>query len=216
MAKRRTKYRKHVTQDFNDAERVPEEGELYAKVGQSHGGNIFEIVTPEGNSTLARLPTKFRKLIWVKRGDFVIVSCAKEEYETATGAVGRVTHSIEHILNSDQVKKLKKTLDKTSIFFTEKDQNDGNFVNDDEQVKKSVDQLGNDVNNMKVAVTRSNEGNGASSNGKNDDNIILQQQNNNMEQYNNYFDDNDNDDDLFINRNRPVESDVEDDDSDSD
>ena len=111
---------------------------------------------------------------------------------------------------------MKKTLDKTSIFFTEKDQNDGNFVNDDEQVKKSVDQLGNDVNNMKVAVTRSNEGNGASSNGKNDDNIILQQQNNNMEQYNNYFDDNDNDDDLFINRNRPVESDVEDDDSDSD
>ena len=27
-AKRRTKYQKHVTQDFNDSERVPNEGEV--------------------------------------------------------------------------------------------------------------------------------------------------------------------------------------------
>ena len=41
-AKRRTKYRKHVTQDFTDSERVPNEGEVYAQVGQSHGGNILK------------------------------------------------------------------------------------------------------------------------------------------------------------------------------
>ena len=75
-AKRRTKYRKHVTQDFNDSERVPNEGEVYAQVGQSHGGNIFEILTSDGEKTLARLPTKFRKLIWVKRNDFVIVGAS--------------------------------------------------------------------------------------------------------------------------------------------
>ena len=71
-AKRRTKYRKHVTQDFSDSERVPKEGELYAEIDQSHGGNIFGILTSEGVNTLARLPTKFRKLIWVKRGDMVM------------------------------------------------------------------------------------------------------------------------------------------------
>ena len=87
-AKRRTKYRKHVTQDFSDSERVPKEGELYAEIGQSHGGNIFGILTSEGVNTLARLPTKFRKLIWVKRGDMVIVSCAADEYETATVQLG--------------------------------------------------------------------------------------------------------------------------------
>ena len=50
-----------VTQDFNDSERVPNEGEVYAQVGQSHGGNIFEILTSDGEKTLARLPKKFRK-----------------------------------------------------------------------------------------------------------------------------------------------------------
>ena len=93
------------------------------------------------------LPTKFRKLIWVKRNDFV-VSHATEGYETATGAVGRVTHSVEHILNSDQVKQLKKTLDKTSIFLASENGDDNNNEN-----KDTVDNLQNDVNNMKVSTT---------------------------------------------------------------
>ena len=117
-AKRRTKYRKHVTQEFADSEREPVDNEAYAQVVQSHGSNIFEVLLGNGENTLARLPTKFQKLIWMKRGDFVIVSSASEEYSTATGATGRVTHSIEHILNGEQLKKLKRELvaEKNTVF----------------------------------------------------------------------------------------------------
>ncbi len=217
-AKRRTKYRKHVTQDFTDSERVPNEGEVYAQVGQSHGGNIFEILTSHGEKALARLPTKFRKLIWVKRNDFVIVSCATEGYETATGAVGRVTHSVEHILNSDQVKQLKKTLDKTSIFLASENGDGNNNEN-----KDTVDNLQNNVNNMKVSATTttSNDNNNNNNNKLNNSEQVKQDTNNandnvsKSEMYNNYFDEDENDDDLFVNRNRPVDSETEED-SDSD
>ena len=218
-AKRRTKYRKHVTQDFTDSERVPNEGEVYAQVGQSHGGNIFEILTSHGEKALARLPTKFRKLIWVKRNDFVIVSCATEGYETATGAVGRVTHSVEHILNSDQVKQLKKTLDKTSIFLASENGDGNNNEN-----KDTVDNLQDDVNNMKVSATTttSNDDNNNNNNNKLNNSEQVKQDTNNAndnvsksEMYNNYFDEDENDDDLFVNRNRPVDSETEED-SDSD
>ena len=218
-AKRRTKYRKHVTQDFTDSERVPNEGEVYAQVGQSHGGNIFEILTSHGEKALARLPTKFRKLIWVKRNDFVIVSCATEGYETATGAVGRVTHSVEHILNSDQVKQLKKTLDKTSIFLASENGDGNNNEN-----KDTVDNLQNNVNNMKVSATTttSNDDNNNNNNNKLNNSEQVKQDTNNAndnvsksEMYNNYFDEDENDDDLFVNRNRPVDSETEED-SDSD
>ena len=220
-AKRRTKYRKHVTQDFTDSERVPNEGEVYAQVGQSHGGNIFEILTSHGEKTLARLPTKFRKLIWVKRNDFVIVSCATEGYETATGAVGRVTHSVEHILNSDQVKQLKKTLDKTSIFLASENGDGNNNEN-----KDTVDNLQNNVNNMKVSATTTtsnddNNNNNNNNNKLNNSEQVKQDTNNandnvsKSEMYNNYFDEDENDDDLFVNRNRPVDSETEED-SDSD
>ena len=217
-AKRRTKYRKHVTQDFTDSERVPNEGEVYAQVGQSHGGNIFEILTSHGEKALARLPTKFRKLIWVKRNDFVIVSCATEGYETATGAVGRVTHSVEHILNSDQVKQLKKTLDKTSIFLASENGDGNNNEN-----KDTVDNLQNNVNNMKVSATTttSNDDDNNNNNKLNNSEQVKQDTNNandnvsKSEMYNNYFDEDENDDDLFVNRNRPVDSETEED-SDSD
>ena len=117
-AKRRTKYRKHVTQEFAGSEREPVDNEAYAQVVQSHGSNIFEVLLDSGGKTLARLPKKFQKLIWMKRGDFVIVSSASEEYSTATGAIGRVTHSIEHILNGEQLKKLKRELiaEKNAVF----------------------------------------------------------------------------------------------------
>lgn len=117
-AKRRTKYRKHVTQEFAGSEREPVDNEAYAQVVQSHGSNIFEVLLDSGGKSLARLPTKFQKLIWMKRGDFVIVSSASEEYSTATGAIGRVTHSIEHILNGEQLKKLKRELiaEKNAVF----------------------------------------------------------------------------------------------------
>jgi probable RNA-binding protein EIF1AD len=61
---------------------------------------------------LAFLPTKFRKLVWIKRNDFVIVQCGEEEsteqqsdQKDAGGSGFR--YVITHILYKDQVKHIK-------------------------------------------------------------------------------------------------------------
>ncbi len=58
----------------------------------------------EGGEALALLPTKYRKLIWVKRGDFVIVSGTSHDYLTAGGEKGKVKFMVEHILYKEQVR----------------------------------------------------------------------------------------------------------------
>lgn len=115
---RRTHYRKHLTDKVLHDFPVPSEDESIAKVVATRGGNQFDIVLP-GNSNeqqLAILPTKFRKLVWLKRNDFVIVQTAKgdETSETEekpdsekTGETGSIRFMINHILYKEQVKHLK-------------------------------------------------------------------------------------------------------------
>lgn len=44
-----------------------------------------------GEQALAILPTRFRKLIWVKRGDYLITSTSAGEFETSAGEAGKVS-----------------------------------------------------------------------------------------------------------------------------
>lgn len=77
---------------------------------------------------LAFLPTKFRKLVWIKRNDFVIVQCGEEEdtneqsgQKDAGGSGFR--YVITHILYKDQVKHIKtKGLWPEDPFFADEDQ----------------------------------------------------------------------------------------------
>lgn len=115
---RRTHYRKHLTDKVLHEFPVPAEDESIAKVVATRGGNQFDIVLPgqSNEQQLAILPTKFRKLVWLKRNDFVIVQTAKKEdvgeaepnqdsgKSTETGSI---RFMITHILYKDQVKHLK-------------------------------------------------------------------------------------------------------------
>jgi probable RNA-binding protein EIF1AD len=56
---------------------------------------------------LALLPTKFRKLVWLKRNDYVIVRSGDEETDTTHNLEGGVRYMISKILYKDQVKHLK-------------------------------------------------------------------------------------------------------------
>lgn len=63
---------------------------------------------------LAFLPTKFRKLVWIKRNDFVIVECGDEEDEgtrhdqkDSSSGGGGFRYVISHILYKDQLKHIK-------------------------------------------------------------------------------------------------------------
>ena len=106
--KRRSNYRKSVTQSFLDDLPLPEEDEFIAKINHSRGGNIFEVTLQTNEVSLALLPTKFKKLIWMKRGDFVILSKAERDVEVTTGKSAGVKYLIQHILNEEQIKNIKK------------------------------------------------------------------------------------------------------------
>ncbi|CAM9557107.1 unnamed protein product, partial [Chrysoparadoxa australica] len=106
-AGRRTHHRKSVQDDYLNGFPELAEGEEVARVAGSRGSNILQILCVDGRTSLAILPTKFRKLIWVKRGDYVIVSTSDGGYENSKGEEGKVRHMTEHILNQDQIKHLK-------------------------------------------------------------------------------------------------------------
>ena len=64
--------RKHVTKEIQDLT-VPTEAQLIVRIIQSRGNNLHEVVDRTGSQYLVSMPVKFRRNIWVKRGDFVLV-----------------------------------------------------------------------------------------------------------------------------------------------
>jgi probable RNA-binding protein EIF1AD len=128
---RRTHYRKHLTDSVLNDFPVPMETERVAKVVATRGGNHFEILLASNDpsdgrkSVLAMLPTKFRKLVWLKRNDFVIVDTGEVDDVTedntgndadadsvaasvaAAAAVTGIRYIISHILYKDQVRNLQ-------------------------------------------------------------------------------------------------------------
>lgn len=105
-AGRRSHYRKHLTDHVLNDLPVPTSSQRIAQVRATRGGNQFEIWV-EGKEQLALLPTKFHKLIWVKRGDYVIVDKGDDilqELEEENS--GGVRFMIAHLLYKDQVKHL--------------------------------------------------------------------------------------------------------------
>ncbi|XP_017880560.1 probable RNA-binding protein EIF1AD [Ceratina calcarata] len=63
---------KRLVKEFEDLS-VPAESQSIVKIIRSCGNNLHEVVDTDGNEYLVSMPTKFRKNIWVKRNDFVLV-----------------------------------------------------------------------------------------------------------------------------------------------
>ena len=135
---RRTHYRKHLTDKVLHDFPVPSQDECIAKVVATRGGNQFDILvastrtasSSDKNSSskeattstttrtpqLALLPTKFRKLVWLKRNDFVIVQTGgtdndddddQDNGKTKKETGGGIRYIINHILYKDQIKHLR-------------------------------------------------------------------------------------------------------------
>jgi probable RNA-binding protein EIF1AD len=118
---RRSHYRKHLTDAVLHDFPEPSDKECIAKVVATRGSNQFDVlVSNESKPQLAILPSKFHKLIWVKRGDYCIVEMGEETNDTNSG----VRFLITHILYKDQIKHLKdkKLWPKTKEFETNKDE----------------------------------------------------------------------------------------------
>lgn len=63
----------------------------------------LQVKTASGATGMCMMPTKYRKLIWVARGDFLIASEAAADVVTASGSSGTVRFLVEHILREPQI-----------------------------------------------------------------------------------------------------------------
>ena len=53
--------------------RLPAEGEMLAKVIEMLGDDRVRVICPDGKIRTARIPGKYRRKLWLKVGDYVII-----------------------------------------------------------------------------------------------------------------------------------------------
>lgn len=95
----KTTKRKHVVKEVLEDYVLPNEERQVAKIVEVRGNNLHAVETASGETYLASMPGKFRKNVWVKRGDFVLVQPIAEG--------DRVKGEICTILYKDQIKYIK-------------------------------------------------------------------------------------------------------------
>lgn len=71
------------------------EEDIIAQVRQSRGNNLHEVLDQNGDSYVVSMPTKFRKAVWLRRDQFVVVRSIAEG--------DKVKGEIEYILDQDNV-----------------------------------------------------------------------------------------------------------------
>ncbi|WP_291765828.1 translation initiation factor aIF-1A [Caldivirga sp. UBA161] len=54
--------------------RIPDEGEMLAKVTDIVGDDRVKVICEDGNIRIARIPGKYRKRMWIRIGDYLIVA----------------------------------------------------------------------------------------------------------------------------------------------
>lgn len=86
------------------------EDDIIAQVRQSRGNNLHEVFDQNGDSYVVSMPTKFRKAVWLRRDQFVVVRSIAEG--------DKVKGEIEYILDQDNVLYIRE-LGKWPLCFEE-------------------------------------------------------------------------------------------------
>jgi len=132
--------RKHVTREVEEDLILPEPNQTIVKVVAGRGNNLHEVINHSGQSFLVSMPTKFRKNVWIKRGDFVIVSPI-EEGDKVKAEITTILykHQIRHIKSENlwpkgfqaQIEEEVEDLSKLSIKDKEADSGEDESEEDD-------------------------------------------------------------------------------------
>lgn len=86
----------------------PQEGQTIMQVVSLRGSNVIEVMDGMGLKTLALLPAKFHKSLWIKKGNYVLVETSNREKAMEAGS--KVTCMIVHVLFDEQMRTLRKSL----------------------------------------------------------------------------------------------------------
>lgn len=150
--------RKHVMKEMlaDDFEH-PANNQQIAKVISSKGNNLHEVEPSIGDeSFLVSMPTKFRKNVWIKRGDFVVIEPIEEGDKVKAEIVRILTpqHIKEFTKDGIWPEKFSSKKEKDSVVGT-----DSGSENEDGLVKNR---------NRKAAAYKSSESDDSDSNSSDD------------------------------------------------
>jgi probable RNA-binding protein EIF1AD len=84
---------------------VPEKDDSVVRVTELRGGNMCEVEQPDGRRLLVQIPMRFRKLIWIRRGSYLIV---REPPELVDLDNVKVKALVQTILFPTQIEYIKK------------------------------------------------------------------------------------------------------------
>ncbi|KAK3874856.1 hypothetical protein Pcinc_020238 [Petrolisthes cinctipes] len=93
-----TTKKKHVEREMYEDFTLPEEHQTIVRVVRPRGNNLHQVITAEGEEFLASMPLKFRKHVWIKRGDYVVTEPIPEG--------NKVKAEIVRILMKDHIRHL--------------------------------------------------------------------------------------------------------------
>ncbi|XP_055917371.1 probable RNA-binding protein EIF1AD [Eupeodes corollae] len=93
---------KHVMKEMMDDDlELPTANQQIVRVTSSRGNNLLEVEgSDDAEKFLVSMPTKFRRNVWVKRGDFVLVEPIEEG--------DKVKAEICRVLTPEHVKEYEK------------------------------------------------------------------------------------------------------------
>ncbi|KAK7068579.1 putative RNA-binding protein eif1ad [Halocaridina rubra] len=93
-----TTKKKHVERELFEDYSLPEEHQTIVRVVRPRGNNLHQVVAPTGEEFIASMPPKFRKHVWIKRGDYLVTEPIPEG--------NKVRAEIVRILMRDHVRFL--------------------------------------------------------------------------------------------------------------
>ncbi|KAK8377346.1 hypothetical protein O3P69_013760 [Scylla paramamosain] len=94
-----TTKKKHVERELYEDFSLPQEHQSIVRVLKPCGNNLHQVTTPEGEVFLASMPHKFRKHVWIKRGNYVVTEPIPEG--------NKVRAEIVRILMKDHIRHIR-------------------------------------------------------------------------------------------------------------
>lgn len=95
-----TTKKKHVERELYEDFSLPEEHQSIVRVVRARGNNLHQVAAPNGEEFLVSMPPKFRKHVWIKRGNYVVTEPIPEG--------NKVRAEIVRILMKDHIRFIEQ------------------------------------------------------------------------------------------------------------
>lgn len=92
--------KKHVTKEIEGEFTVPLEDQSIVRIMESRGNNLHQVEDASGEKYLVSMPSKYRRNIWVKNGNFVVVEQIEEGDKVKAEIVKILTRVSDFFVNA--------------------------------------------------------------------------------------------------------------------